>query len=190
MQNQLKDLAARLKQVEDGLAGHRDLLAVQDVLTRYSRALDWLDDEMLNTVFYDDAEIDYGFFKGDGKAFKKLLMEVERSVGRRWHLTAQLKIDISGEIAEVESYNFALAAESVSPPPPADILQFFGFYIDRLAKRDGKWGIIRRRHLLVAGLKAPEVPLDGVFADLNKIGATSPSHREYRRLSQATKLGS
>lgn len=182
------DLLARLERLETEVAYQRDVLDIHDVLARYSRACDWLDEAMLDTVFYDDAEIDYGFFKGSGKDFKPVLMQVERSVGRRWHLTAQVKIDLSGDTAEVEGYNYAVATKPVSPEPPADITQFFGYYVDRMVKRSGQWGIIRRRHLLVTGLMDREVPLDGVFADLNKIGPTSPGHEEYRRLSKASFL--
>jgi len=60
-------LVQRIERLERELARHRDLIEIQDVLTRYSRALDWLDADMLSTVFFDDAEIDYGFFKGSGR---------------------------------------------------------------------------------------------------------------------------
>ena len=57
------DIQQRLDRLEQEVAGLRALREIEDVLTRYSRALDWLDDAMLETVFYDDAEIDYGFFR-------------------------------------------------------------------------------------------------------------------------------
>ena len=44
-----------------------DLLAkdaIIDVLARYSRTLDWLDDEGQASCFWPDAAIDYGFFRG------------------------------------------------------------------------------------------------------------------------------
>ncbi len=70
----LDDVLARLAAVEAELERQKDLRAIEDLLVRYSRALDWLDDAMLDSVFYDDAEIDYGFFKGSGKDFKPRLM--------------------------------------------------------------------------------------------------------------------
>src|SRR6187551_1777108 len=122
------DIQQRLGRLEQEVAGLQALREIEDVLTRYSRALDWLDDAMLETVFYDDAEIDYGFFQGNGREFKPLLMQVERSVGRRWHFTAQIKIALDGDSAEVESYNLSMAAEPVRSDPPAEFDQFFGFY--------------------------------------------------------------
>ena len=182
------DIQQRLGRLEQEVAGLQTLREIEDVLTRYSRALDWLDDAMLETVFYDDAEIDYGFFQGNGREFKPLLMQVERSVGRRWHFTAQVKIALDGDSAEVESYNLSMAAEPVRPDPPAEFDQFFGFYADRLLRRNGRWGIIRRRHLLLTAAKVRESRLEGPFALLNAIGPTSPQHPDYRRLSRATAL--
>ncbi len=152
------------------------------MLTRYSRALDWLDEAMLADVFLDDAEIDYGFFKGSGAEFKPYLMDLERGVGRRWHFTAQVKIDLHGDAADVESYNFTVAAETGGPGDDHEIMHFYGFYIDRLLRRDGRWGIVRRRHLQVSGAFLKEAAMTGEFAHLNQIGLANPDHAEYRRL--------
>ena len=178
----LADVLARLAAVE------RELERQQDLRARYSRALDWLDDAMLDTVFYDDAEIDYGFFQGSGREFKPVLMQIERSVGRRWHFTAQSKIEIDGDIAEVASYNLSMAAEPVHSDPPADFDQFFGYYLDRLARRNGCWGIIRRKHLLLTASRIREERLAGPLGLLNAIGPATPQHPDYRRLSRAAPL--
>ncbi len=55
------DLAARVARLEEEVGQWRDRAAIEAVLTRYSRAMDWFDAEMLDGVFYDDARIDYGF---------------------------------------------------------------------------------------------------------------------------------
>jgi hypothetical protein len=184
----LDDVLARLAAVEQELERQKDLRAIEDLLARYSRALDWLDDAMLDTVFYDDAEIDYGFFKGSGKDFKPRLMEVEHSVGRRWHFTSQLKMDLDGDVAEVESYNLSLSLPGETPADKAPYAIFFGFYKDRVLKRGGKWGIIARKHILVAGAPLAEIAMDGDMGMLNQIGMTGPSHPDYRKLTKAQTL--
>lgn len=181
-------LSERVATLEEELGRLKDLHEIQDVLVRYSRALDWLDDAMLESVFYDDAEIDYGFFRGNGKDFKKALMELEHGIGRRWHFTSQLKIDLNGESAEVESYNLSLALPEVEPRDGGEYSVFFGFYKDRLLKRGGKWGIIARKHIQVSGAPLAEVALEGDMGLLNQIGLTSPSHPDYRRLTNAEPL--
>lgn len=182
------EVLARLERLERDLTEMRDRAAVEDVLVRYSRALDWLDDDMLDGVFFDDAEIDYGFFKGTGKTFKPILMEVERSLGRRWHFTSQIKVELNGDSAEVECYNLSLGIPALEDNPPSDILQFFGMYSDRLEKRNGHWGIARRKHLLVTGLSAKEIPMTGDFGQLNKLGGTGADHADYRRLHPVIRL--
>lgn len=184
----MNDVLARLTALEAEVARQADLAAINDLLTRYSRALDWLDAAMLDTVFYDDADIDYGFFKGNGKDFKPRLMDVEHSVGRRWHFTSQVKIDLHGETAEVESYNLSLSLPESKPGDGTPFAIFFGFYKDRVLKRGGQWGIIARKHLLVAGAPLAEIPMDGDMGMLNQIGMTGPSHPDYRVLTQARVL--
>lgn len=183
-----KDIADRLAALESEVARQRDLLEIQDVLTRYSRALDWLDDAMLDTVFYDDAEIDYGFFQGSGCKFKQRLMALEHGVPRRWHFTSQVKIDLAGDWADVESYNLSLALSSVEPKPNGTYAAFFGLYEDRFEKRNGNWGIIARKHLLVSGAPLTELALSGDLGKLNQIGPTCPAHPDFRRLSHAEPL--
>jgi hypothetical protein len=177
------DIRQRLASLERECGRLRDLRDIEDVLTRYSRALDWLDDAQLDGVFFDDAEIDYGFFKGDGRTFKPLLMQFERSMGRRWHFTSQVKIALDGDRAEVESYNLSVAATATAALAGADLNLFVGFYLDRLERRDGRWGIARRKHLLVAAATLDELPVAGPLAALNAIGDTTRTHPDYRRLS-------
>ena len=52
------DIHERLRALEAEVRDLRARREIEDVLARYSRALDWLDDAMLETVFFDDAEID------------------------------------------------------------------------------------------------------------------------------------
>lgn len=178
-----KGIEDRLAGLERELTWHRDRAAIEGVLVRYSRALDWLDESLLDTVFHADAQVDYGFFKGPFREFRPLLMQVERAAGRRWHFTAQISIELEGERANVESYNLSMTAEPVTSTPPADLQQFFGYYVDRMEQRDGRWGIVYRKHLLIAATQLREVAIEGPLAVLNQIGATSPAHPDYRRLT-------
>ena len=43
-----------------------DRKACEDVLMRYGRTLDWLDQSGQEECFWPDATIDYGFFRGTG----------------------------------------------------------------------------------------------------------------------------
>ena len=55
-------------QLQDQLQELLDRKACEDVLMRYGRTLDWLDEAGQESCFWPDADIDYGFFQGSGKA--------------------------------------------------------------------------------------------------------------------------
>lgn len=172
----------RLAALEARIATLEDEQAIARVLADYSLALDWLDDATLDRVFWDDAEIDYGFFKGSGADFKPILMEVERSMGRRWHFTSQLRTAIEGNSARVTGYNLSLATDGVASTEDSRLTGFFGFYNDRMEKRDGRWAIAGRKHILVAGTDLPDTAITGDLSALNTIGATGTDHPDFASL--------
>lgn len=173
------DVMILVRKLERELSELRAREAIRDLLARYSRALDWLDDEQLDSVFFDDADIDYGFFKGTGKDFKPVVMQIEHATGRRWHLGAQVTIDLDGDAADVMSYGIAIGAQTEAGVDGADLPLFMGYYLDRVEKRDDRWGIARRKYVLLAGTAVKEVGLDGDMGALHKIGAASPRHPDY-----------
>lgn len=181
-------LTQRLDALERKLEALHDREQIADVLTRYSRAIDWLDEGVLDSVFYDDAEIDYGFFKGTGKDFKPLLIKMEQNVGRRWHVTTQPLIDVQGDQAFVDSYNLTMTASEQAPTADAPLTLYIGFYKDRFLKRNGRWGIAARKHLKIINFVASEQP-PGTTSILNEIGAAAMGHPDYRRLQELFSLG-
>lgn len=176
MEDRLAALEARLQQVEDERA-------VARVLSDYSLALDWLDDDTLDRVFWDDADIDYGFFKGTGADFKPILMDFERSMGRRWHFTSQVSMNLAGDVARCTGYNLSLSAASVSSENSDGLTGFFGYYNDTVTRREGRWAIAKRKHILVAGSQLSDIAITGDLASLNTIGATGPDrHPDFASL--------
>ena len=123
MSDTLDALSARLETLERDLAELRAREAIRDLLARYSRALDWLDDKQLDDVFFDDAHVDYGFFTGTGKDFKPVVMQIEHATGRRWHLGAQVTINLDGDAADVMSYGIAIGAQTEAGVDGAELPQ-------------------------------------------------------------------
>ena len=60
-----------------------DTKACEEVLMRYGRTLDWLDEAGQESCFWPNAEIDYGFFQGNGSDWVPVVMEVEAAAPRR-----------------------------------------------------------------------------------------------------------
>ena len=178
--SQNEEISKRLKALEIQSTILADKQAIHDVLIRYARALDWLDEKRLDRVFFDDAEIDYGFFKGSGKDFKPIVMEIERNLGRRWHQTTQISINLEGDVAETESYGIAFGSVDTVADADSEIGLYVGYYQDRLEKRGGYWGIAYRKYILVSAVMLQETVLDGDLSVMHQIGKADFDSAHYR----------
>ena len=47
----------------------------------------WLDFSLMDEVFWDDAAIDFGFFKGVWRDYRPVLYDIERAGESTYHLT-------------------------------------------------------------------------------------------------------
>ncbi|WP_298470483.1 nuclear transport factor 2 family protein [uncultured Erythrobacter sp.] len=129
-----------------------DKQAIGDVLQRYSRTLDWLDDDAQSGCYWPDAEVDYGFFKGRAAEFLPIVMEVERGSDRRWHMLSQPLIAFqSPTSASSECYGIFAGSKRQEDGTLAGNL-YGGRYLDEWEKRDAgggdEWRISSRTYLL------------------------------------------
>ena len=155
MEDRVAALEARLQRVEDEQAIGR-------VLADYSLALDWLDDAGQTGCYWPDAAIDYGFFKGTAAEFVPVVMAVERSTGRRWHLLAPLSVKLtSATTAEGECYGVALGFRREGDEPYRGNM-YGGRYLDTYEKREGQngaeWRIASRRYIMDWTMAMPDQP--------------------------------
>ncbi|MEP5936854.1 MAG: nuclear transport factor 2 family protein [Erythrobacter sp.] len=134
-----------------------DKQAISEVLQRYSRTLDWLDDDGQASCYWPDADIDYGFFKGKAAEFLPIVMEIERGSDRRWHMLSQPLIQLSSATAaSSECYGIFAGASRQDDGTLAGNL-YGGRYLDEWEKRacekhgsDGQaeWRISSRLYLV------------------------------------------
>jgi len=157
-----------------------DKQACNETLTRYCRALDWLDADVLKTVFTPDADIDYGFFKGRGDEFIPVVMDIERSFLRRWHLTANAIIQVDGDTAEGESYGLAAGTSAREGRMVTDV--FGGRYLDRFVRRAGQWQIAKRVYVLDWQRSFETDTAAEAMPGLVWSNGFSPAHSLYRKL--------
>ena len=157
-----------------------DKQACAEVLTRYCRALDWLDGEELKRVFAADADIDYGFFRGQRDAFIRAVMQIEKSFERRWHFVANAIIQVNGNIAEAECYGLAAAVSTKEGRSVTNV--FGGRYLDRFARRDGQWLITWRQYVLDwQQIFEADAAAEAIPGMLSSTGF-NPAHPLYRKL--------
>jgi hypothetical protein len=117
-----------------------DRLEIQDVLARYSHAIDTMDWDLLDELFTADAEIDYtsmGGIRGtlaEQKAFLEANLPTIFQKGFQ-HLTATTLFDIDGDVARTRTICF-------NPMVLEDEQRvlFCGlWYRDTLVRVDGRW---------------------------------------------------
>lgn len=159
-----------------------DKKAIEELMVRYSRTLDWLDDDGQAGCYWPDAHIDYGFFVGTAEDFVPVVMEVERSTGRRWHMLNSLQIKLmSATTAIGECYGIAVGLRKEGDAPYSGNM-FGGRYLDAFEKRGGEWRIVKRKYIMDWTMPMPDQP-DGSPSPnfpLHLLDLTHSGHPDYR----------
>lgn len=132
---------------ESELQALLDKQAISEVIARYSRTLDWLDDAGQASCYWPDAAIDYEFFKGTAAEFVPVVMQIERSSQRRWHFLGGLQIKLNSDSsASAESYGIATGVREADGVWTGNM--FGGRYLDEFEKRSGEWRISKRNYIM------------------------------------------
>ncbi len=118
-----------------------DRLEVDDLLTRYTRAIDTGDWDRLDAVFTPDARIDYtatGGMAGPFPEVKRWLAENLPLFSRRQHVLGQKEVELRGDEAAVTAY---FLNPMVLPREDGSELlwEFGGFYRHRLVRTAAGW---------------------------------------------------
>jgi hypothetical protein len=157
-----------------------DKQAIQEVIQRVCRTMDWLDEDGQASCYWPDAEIDFGFFKGRADAFVPMVMEHERRSVKRFHLVSGTSMRLGENRAEVESYGITVGSGDKRKPSR----MYGGRYLDTFEKRAGEWRIARRTYVLDWTKSFEDgsdvAKLEG--GSLNVFDISAPGHSAYRRL--------
>ncbi len=160
-----------------------DRQACEDVLIRYGRTLDWLDEAGQTACYWPDAAIDYGFFRGSALDWVPVVMGLEAASPRRWHMTSGIIVDVDGDKAKSESYGLSLGS-SKNEAGELIAMIFGGRYLDELEKRDGHWRISKRTYIADWNHSFPDgldAMADSGFM-LNILQITEQGHQSYRSM--------
>jgi hypothetical protein len=164
------------------------LLAKQDLAelnAAYSRAVDRLDEQALVDLFHPDAFVDSGVLHGDPRYFAREFVKWVRTHARVVsHSVCQQWFDVDGDVARGETYVLAVARLKEKGGTERDVLTA-GRYLDRYARRDGRWRFLERRfvvdHSVAHGSSAPaatgaDTPAEGRGC----FGSADPVYRLWR----------
>ena len=137
-----------------------------DVLTRYCRALDRADVDLMRSVYWEDGMDDHGVFKGNAHEFADFIIEeIQKWFEVTMHAICNIHMEYHGDVMYTESYLIAyhkvkaVKEKIVAVQGPSyfanlsgadaqakhHVFLYGGRYIDRLEKRDGEWRIALRR---------------------------------------------
>ena len=134
-----------------------DRQTIADLIQRYSRTLDWLDDAGQASCYWPDAGIDYGFFTGTAAEFLPVVMAIERASQRRWHLLSGLQISFhDADHASGECYGIATGVRETDGGWAGTM--YGGRYLDEFERRGGEWRIAARRYAMDWRVPLPDQP--------------------------------
>jgi hypothetical protein len=174
----MPDIAEELAAIRHELDRLKSREAIRQQLARYGRGQEWLDVSLMNEVFFEDAEIDFGFFRGVWRDYRPVLMEIEAGGESTFHMCACEQIAFDGDdAAEVEVYGLAGGRGG-------GFTQIYGGrYMHRFERRDGVWKSARCHYVLDWTLRQPEDPaMNDALTGINQITHRSPENPLFRRL--------
>lgn len=177
--------------------------AISGVLTRYCRAIDRCDLELLRSVYWADAIDDHGTFSGNALEFADYVIPaLQANFEVTMHAITNVQMEIAGDLACTECYVIAYhkfrgdrsKAEGMFgsryvarfdwPEVDAAPQQFFfgGRYIDRFERRGGEWRISQRTVVMDWNDTRPsgEILDQGMFAALALRGQRGPLDPVYQ----------
>jgi hypothetical protein len=119
-----------------------DKQALQELVLTYCRACDRRDYALLRTLYHDDAIDEHGsMFRGSPDEYVAWLPKVLAQFEATVHSISNSLFIVSGTQAEGELYSVAYHR---THPPAAREIVIGGRYLDRYARRDGRWKFLHR----------------------------------------------
>ncbi|MFU7527241.1 nuclear transport factor 2 family protein [Qipengyuania sp. ASV99] len=133
-----------------------DRAAIQDIITAYAHAIDRRRWQIMDHLFHDDAQFQFGTVLGDWRGFVEQARAIIDPCLATQHQLGQTLFGFEGgHICHTETYMTAMHTVPAGYP----IAEVFpdkgkiysavvaGRYVDRFEKRDGVWRIARRTGL-------------------------------------------
>lgn len=129
----------QLQQSLDNLCSQQ---AIRDVLHRYCRGIDRLDQDLVRRCYHHDATDEHGSFSGGVEDYLQWCWKLLRRYDRTMHYLTNILIEIDGDNAQAESYGVALHE---GDPEYQERNLSVGFrFIDVFERREGEWKILKR----------------------------------------------
>jgi SnoaL-like protein len=120
---------------------------IDEVLLRYCRACDQVDEGLLRSVFHPDASVEYeGLVGGNVHDTIPTMLKMRRRFLLTMHVLSNVSIEVDGNTARSESY--VMAHHRFQRDGAQYEWVAGGRYLDRHERRDGLWAIAHRQTLI------------------------------------------
>lgn len=128
--------------LENQVRNLTDRAEILDCMTRYTRGVDRRDRALLRSAYHDGAIDDHGGgFVGDVDDFIDWAFAYHATQSRYQHYIVNHTAEVDGDTAHAETYFIFVGTDR---EPAGHMTISGGRYIDRLERRDGRWGIVAR----------------------------------------------
>lgn len=188
----------------DRAAALADLVARRDieaVLTRYCRALDRADLELMETVYWPDGRDIHGIYSGNAAEFVPFIIrEIRNFFVMGTHCLLNISIEVDGDRASSESYlysacqvrhdmvsgimgeRYAELCAGLGLDPEREQFVMAGRYLDQFERRAGEWRIFQRQVVMDWNDNSPsqQVLDEGMMATLRPLGTWGTGDPVYR----------
>lgn len=131
-----------------------DRQEIHDVLLRYARGLDRLDNELARSCYWDDAIEDHGHFVGTPDDFIPWADGATLMFEATQHAILNHVCDLQGDEAFCETYYHFSGVTAEGPN-----FMSTGRYIDHFRKRGGEWRIANRVTIVEGTYDVPKAAL-------------------------------
>lgn len=121
-----------------------DRQQIMDLIQRYCRSVDRIDEALGHSIFHPDATADFGdFYQGSGRGAIDAVCASHRACTIHSHQITTTTIALDGDRAGSEAYHLATVRMMAGETPMQ--VMVWGRYLDRWSRRNGSWGIDHRQ---------------------------------------------
>ena len=139
--------------LETKLRAMLDRHEIHQVMLRYGRGLDRLDNELARSCYWDDATEDHGHFVGHPDQFIPWADGTSLAFESTQHAILNHFCDLQGDDAYTETY-YQFTGIAKTAPHFGSV----GRYIDHFQRRNGEWRIANRVTIIEGTYDLPESP--------------------------------
>ena len=150
-----------------------DEAEISALIAAYADVMDWLDWDRLGSVFWPEAQFDFGMFKGDYAAYAGFVKTLEEGYRRRLHMFAIPVIRVNGDSARADSGSFIICRKDDGAHGVDDI--FCGRYLFTAERRNGEWRLNGLTYVLHF-LEQRPVPADDRCGPMHFGDDLNPGH--------------